>query len=100
LLSAAIGFGCGVALTYFLAINWVFRVRRFCNKGSEFAFFLFIGIAGLAVNEYIIWNATEAFDLHYQASKLVSAGAVFLFNFTLRKMLLFSRLDLPAGASN
>ena len=94
LISAAVGFSVGVVVVYILSITWVFRGRTNENRGSEFAVFVAIGIAGLGVNELIMWQGTETAGLPYQVSKLLSAGCVFLFNFTFRKLLLFSDLRI------
>ena len=97
LISGAIGFSVGVVIVYVLSITWVFRGQANDNRGSEFAIFVAIGIAGLGVNELIMWQGTETAGLPYQVSKLASAGCVFLFNFTFRKLLLFSELRISRG---
>lgn len=94
LVSAAVGFSVGVVVIYVLSITWAFRSQVNDSRGAEFAVFVAIGIAGLGVNELIMWQATETAGLPYQLSKLASAGCVFLFNFTFRKLLLFSELRL------
>ena len=96
-LSAAGGFGLGVAVTYLLSIGWVFRGRRGEGGASEFAAFAAIGIAGLVLNLVVIWHLTEVAGLHYQLSKGGAAAVVFLFNFQCRRALLSGRRGLPAG---
>ena len=90
LFSAALGFSFGIAVIYFFSIRWVFRHRRYQNKNKEFFCFLLIGLAGLGMNEAVLWGGTELIDLHYQLSKMISVGLVFSFNFTLRKLMLFA----------
>ena len=90
LVSAAVGFSVGVVVIYVLSITWAFRGQANDSRGPEFAVFVTIGIAGLGINELIMWQVTETAGLPYQLSKLVSAACVFLFNFTFRKLLLFS----------
>jgi len=57
----------------------------------EFVIFVLIGIVGLFLNEFVIWIFTEViFMIHYLYSKVISAFLIFLFNFYLRKKILFS----------
>lgn len=89
--AAAIGFCAGVSAAYILSIFWVFKQRAFRHWKQEFALFLGIGIVGLLLNELILWLFTGKIGLDYRFSKAISAGVVFLFNFTARKFLLFSQ---------
>ena len=90
LLSAALAFLLGVSVAYVLSVTWAFKVRARTNRRQEFLIFAGIGIAGLGLNEFVMWNGTELLGLHYLVSKMLSAMLVFFFNFGLRKMLLFS----------
>jgi len=90
LTSAIISFLVGLLFVYALSVGWVFNHRAIQNSRLELAIFVAIGIAGLALNAAIMWTGTEAASLPYQASKAISVVFVFLFNFTMRKALLFS----------
>ena len=91
LVAAPIGFGLGLATIYLLSVRWVFRVRRFADRRMEFALFALIGVAGLALNQAVIYSAVQFLSLSPEAAKVLSAGIVFCFNFGLRKLLLFTR---------
>jgi putative flippase GtrA len=91
LLAAPAGFVLGLATIYFLSVRWVFGARRFGDARVEFAIFAAIGLAGLALNQLVLYAAVEGARLSYEAAKIVSAGIVFCFNFGLRKLLLFTR---------
>jgi putative flippase GtrA len=91
LIAAPLGFALGLATIYLLSVRWVFGVRRLADARIEFAVFASIGLAGMALNQLVIYLGVEAWALSYEAAKLVSAGVVFCFNFTLRKLLLFTR---------
>jgi putative flippase GtrA len=90
--SAPIGFAIGVTVIYFLSTRWVFRERRLSDPRREFVIFVVIGILGLLLNELIIFLGVERLALSYEFAKFVSAGIVFGFNFSARKLLLFTRL--------
>ena len=50
-----------------------------------------IGLAGMALNQGIIYAAVQWMPGSYEIAKLISAGMVFCFNFISRKLLLFTR---------
>jgi putative flippase GtrA len=91
LVAAPIGFALGLATVYLLSIRWVFRHRRVSDRRAEFALFAVIGLAGMALNQGIIYAVVEVMPGAYEIAKAVSAGTVFWFNFAARKLLLFTR---------
>ncbi len=91
LAAAPIGFALGLATIYALSIRWVFRQRRLKDARAEFALFALIGLAGMALNQAVVYGGVELLGLSYELAKLASAGAVFCFNFASRKLLLFTR---------
>jgi putative flippase GtrA len=91
LIAAPAGFALGLATIYLMSIAWVFGVRRVSDARVEFAIFASIGIGGLMLNQGIIYAGVEWLTLSYELAKLVSAAAVFCFNFAARKALLFTR---------
>ncbi len=92
LLAAPIGFALGLAAIYYLSVHWVFRHRRLRdNAHAEFVLFTLLGVAGLAINEGVIYAGVEWLSLGFEPAKLLSAGIVFCFNFGSRKLLLFTR---------
>lgn len=91
LVAAPIGFAAGLATVYAVSIRWVFRHRRLKSVRDEFAVFALIGLAGMALNQAVIWAGVELLALSPELAKVLSAGTVFGFNFGLRKLLLFTR---------
>ena len=84
------GYASGMMVSYFINVNWVFRNRRFeADRQREFAYFTLIIFAGLTLSESIIYVATEFIEVHYTISKAVSIFFIFLFNFVVKKWLLF-----------
>jgi putative flippase GtrA len=91
LVAAPAGFTVGLAAVYSLCVLWVFTRRRFSDRRAEFALFAAIGVGGMALNQLVIYAAVEQLLFSYEHAKLLSAAVVFSFNFTLRKLLLFTR---------
>ena len=89
LLAAPIGFGLGLATIYALSIRWVFAARRFSDARVEFVLFASIGLAGMALNQSVIYFCVARLAFSLELAKLVSAATVFAFNFACRKLLLF-----------
>jgi putative flippase GtrA len=90
LVSAAGGFCAGAVTVYALSVSWVFSERRLRDSSWEFVIFTAIGVAGLALTELVLYACTDLAGLDYRLSKLVAASLVFLFNFGLRKRVLFT----------
>ncbi len=88
--AAAMGFVAGLALNYALSVRFVFRHRRVAARTREFAFFAAIGLGGLFINAALLALTVEALGQHYLTGKAVAAGGTFLFNFSLRRWLLFT----------
>lgn len=91
LVAAPVGFALGLATIYALSIRWVFRQRRLADRRAEFVLFAAIGLAGMALNQFVVYAVVQAMPGSYEFAKIVSAGAVFCFNFSSRKLLLFTR---------
>lgn len=89
--SATLGFAIGAIVAYLLSIRWVFRQRSFGHVPAlEFLGFLAIGIAGLGVTQLVLWIGVTELGLLAEAVKLAAAGATFVFNYVVRKSLLFA----------
>jgi len=89
LISAIFGFIAGLIVNYLLSINWVFDTRNVKNQKIEFSIFTLIGVIGLTLNELFLWTFTEFLYFHYLVSKVMTAFLIFLWNFGMRKYILF-----------
>lgn len=89
LLSATAGFCVGLVVNYILATKFVFKESKLSNKRVEFLIFAIIGIGGLLFTIVLMWLLTDFFSVHYTISKAVAVGIVFLWNFYVRKIILF-----------
>lgn len=90
LVAASLGFVAGALVSYLLAIRWVFGQRRLVQrKRAEVGVYALVGVLGLGINDLVIFLAVSSAGLSLLGAKLVAAGITFLFNFALRKLLLF-----------
>ena len=88
-LAALIGFCAGAVVAYVASVAWVFESRSLRRPGVEFGVFVAIGVAGLGLTELLLWLQIERLGLPPLWSRIGAAGGVFLFNFTVRKTMLF-----------
>lgn len=91
LVAAPVAFMIGLVAIYVLSARWAFTVRRYEDRRIEFLLFSVIGAVGLLLNQAVIYVGVESAGLSPEVAKLVSAGFVFGFNFSARKLLLFTR---------
>jgi putative flippase GtrA len=89
LLSAAIGFMLGSTCNYFLSIRWVFSSGHY-RQSAEFSFFIVTSIAGLVLNQFVMWLCVDQFAVHYLVSKLLAIFVVTIWNFISKKKLVFA----------
>ena len=90
LLAAALAFLLGMGVVYVLNVRWVFQHRSVENPHHERLLFFLIGLAGLAMNELVLLTGTQLLGWFYLHSKLVATALVLAWNFTARKIILFS----------
>ena len=88
--AAAVGFSLGMAVTYLSSITLVYADRRKGSPWREAAVFMIIGIAGLGLNELLLYAFATALGLSAPIAKAPTAGFVFLFNFAVRRAMLFA----------
>ena len=89
--SASIGFGVGALVAYLLSIRWVFPERAFRHAPAfEFLSFVAIGLAGLGLTQLVLWLGVTELGLLAEAVKLAAAAITFVFNYMVRKALLFA----------
>lgn len=85
------GFCAGLLVNYWLSIQWVFGRHLAKATTQEFLLFSTIGVFGLMLTEGLLWVGVERLGLGAVLAKLISVGPTFIFNFFLRKTLLFSK---------
>ena len=69
---------------------WVFPKSRLKSRAAEFSIFVVIGLAGMGLNELLLWLFTDVLLLSYLASRLISAVVGYIWKYVLRKAMLFT----------
>ena len=93
-LAAVLGFSLGALVVWWLSVQLVFKNRVLARSPLvEFLGFVAIGVLGLGVTELVLWVGVGVLKMQPELIKLAAAGVTFLFNFVLRKIILF-RSDL------
>ncbi len=92
LLANLAGLVAGLVLNYALSIVWVFTAcRRTLEKQKivEFTLFALVGVAGVGINQLLMYLMVGFFDWNEMVSKMVAAVLVLAWNFGARKLMLF-----------
>ena len=90
LIANSISFTLGMIAVYLGSVLWVFDRRRLASARSEFVIFCAIGVAVLAVNHAALIGAVDWLGVPYYIAKVIAAGASFVANFVIRKVVLFT----------
>ena len=94
LLANLVGLVAGLILNYALCILWVFTAckRTFEKKKvAEFTLFTLVGLAGVVINQLLMYLMVDGLDLNEMRSKIVAAILVLMWNFGARKLILFKK---------
>jgi putative flippase GtrA len=91
LAAAATSFLAGAVIAYVLSLKLAFKRHRLRDRRLEFAGFVAIGTAGVAVNSAVMSLTIHYLGLHYLLAKGVAAGCTFTCNFVARRQMLFVR---------
>lgn len=93
LIGAFCGYTVGLIITYLLSIKWIFSDRKLSHRqGAEFMIFTVIGLVGLLLTQGLMYVFTEYLfgTDYYLYSKLLTTVIVSLFNFVMKKFILFT----------
>jgi len=85
-----VGFLAGVTAAYIGSVLWVFSERRFDSRVLEFILFVAAGLGGLAVGSAVLAVGVEVTNFDPRIVKLFAVGASFVFNYGVRRALLFA----------
>lgn len=87
LISNGIGFVLGITTNYILSKIFVFSLENSKNRSTEIIIYIIIGILGLGIDSLIMWTTTSLIGVYYILSKVISTAIVFIWNFSIRKMM-------------
>ena len=90
LLASAVSFTVGACVAYLLSVRFAFAYRRISNPTIELASFVAIGAVGLGLNAGVIYVAVEWGAQHYLVGKAMAGMLTFVFNYTARRLFLFT----------
>jgi putative flippase GtrA len=96
LVAATISFTTGMVFAYFGSVVFVYRGRRAYPFLTEAIGFFLIGTAGLIVNVFLLFAFVKLCGLSVGLAKAPTALFVFLFNFLVRRTLLFAGAPVVA----
>ena len=91
-ISTALGFIGGLMYNYILSLTFVFENAKAQNKGKTigaFIAFLLIGLAGLLLTEAGMYIGIEIFAINYLVVRVLVAAVVLIWNYGIRKILIF-----------
>ncbi len=85
-----ISFITAMIVTYVMSVAWVFPRRSGRSMAAEFFMFAAIGVVGLIINSLVLSLLTQKLHIFDLIAKVVAAAIVYIWNFFVRKYLLFS----------
>lgn len=88
--ATAAGFVVGLVVNYLLCVSWAWRGTR-ATTSRDFLVFSLVGLGGLGLTELLMRLAVGWAGMPPQLAKLPITAVVFLWNFALRRMLVFFR---------
>ncbi|WP_303414100.1 GtrA family protein [Pontibacter coccineus] len=86
----SLGFALASINNYILNRLWTFHSRD-PEIGWQFSKFLLVAVAGLIINNLIIYLLTEKGKLNFYFSKFIAIVLVFIWNFLLNYLYTFTR---------
>ena len=88
LISATISFTVSVIFNYIASMRYVFEHKEGMSRKKEFAIFVVLSIAGLIINNLLMWVGTGIMGISYLITKIFATACVTIWNFVTRKKFL------------
>ena len=90
LLSAGISFTVSVLINYWLCLVCVFRGANAQTRRMKMLFFG-SSIAGLGLNQLLMWMLVDLIGIYYMIAKLIAAAIVMVWNYILKRRAVLGR---------
>ena len=87
-LSATISFTVSVVFNYVASMRYVFSHKEGMSRRREFVIFVVLSVAGLIINDVLMWAGTAFTPIDYRVVKLFATAVVMVWNFVTRKIFL------------
>lgn len=87
--SAVASFVLATTINYLLSIRYVFRSGARFRRHHEVLLVFAVSASGLAINQLVLWTMVTRVGLGLMASKFVATSLLFVWNYGLRKNLVF-----------
>jgi len=99
LIAATAGYLIGTWVNYQLGVMFVFESESKHSKRMEILFVYAVTLTSAGINAAVLWYLCDINDLHLAVAKFISLGICFFYNFTMRKVFIFSENSevKPAG---
>ena len=88
-IASSLGFAIAASSNYALNRFWTFHSEN-THIAREYMSFILISIAGLGINNFVIFLFNEKMKFNFYLSKLFATGVVTLWNFFMNYLITFS----------
>lgn len=86
--SATISFTVSVIFNYVASMRYVFSHKEGMSRRREFVIFVVLSVAGLIINDALMWAGTNLVLIDYRVVKIFATAVVMVWNFVTRKIFL------------
>lgn len=90
MVATLLGFMFGLLTNYTLCVLWVWRGTT-ARTMKDFLMFSAIGVGGLLLTAVLMWVSVELLHMDARFAKIYIAALVLIWNFALRRVLVFFR---------
>lgn len=91
LISSSIAFIIAVVVSFTLQKFWTFRHKETKGMHGQATVYLLIALAGLAVNDGLMYLFVSVLGIHYLLGQILSGGIIACFNYFLYAKLVFKK---------
>lgn len=86
--SSALSFSASVIVNYLICVAWVFEGVGKTGKKSKLIF-LGSSVAGLGINQALMWLLVDKAGIYYMAAKVIATVAVMAWNYVMKRKALY-----------